>query len=145
MFTKFIPPVLIGGALLVGGVAMTGTASAATPAAPAPVANHATKGQIKHWLRTHRKEIRQAGVDISATTIGVTPQVLVAELTAGNSIAGVATQHRVSPQTVIKALVTAADSKVNQAVTAGQLTSTQAKVIEAKVPVYVTKAVDRTR
>jgi hypothetical protein len=145
MFTKFIPPILIGGALLAGGFAMTGTAYAATPAATAPVANHATKGQIKHWLRTHRKEIRQAGVDVSATTIGVTPQVLVADLKAGNSIAGVATEHGVRPQTVINALVTAADSKVNQAVTAGQLSSTQAKVIEAKVPVYVTKAVDRTR
>jgi hypothetical protein len=145
MFRKVIAPVLIGGALLAGGVAITDTAYAATPAATAPVANHATKGQIKHWLWTHRKEIRQAGVDISASTIGVTPQVLVADLKAGNSIAGVATQHGVSPQTVINALVTAADGKVNQAVTAGQLSSTQAKVIEAKVPAYVTKAVDRTR
>ena len=84
-------------------------------------------------------------MDISATTIGVTPQVLVADLKAGNSIAGVATQHGVNPQTVINALVTAADSKVNQAVTAGHLSSTQAKVIEAKVPAYVTTAVDRTR
>lgn len=145
MFTKYIAPVLIGGALLAGGVAVTGTAYAATPSATSPVANHATKGQIKRWLWTHRTEIRRAGVDISATTIGVSPQVLVADLKAGNSIAAVATQHGVSPQTVINALVTAADGKINQAVTAGQLSSNQAKVIEAKVPTYVTKAVDRTR
>jgi short-subunit dehydrogenase len=144
MFKKVIAPVLIGGALLSGGVAVTGTAYAATPAAT-PVANHATKGQIEHWLRTHRKEIRRAGVDVSATAIGITPTVLVADLKAGNSIAGVATQHGVNPENVVSALVSAADGKVNQAVTAGQLSSTQAKVIEAKLPAYVTKAVDRTR
>ncbi len=144
MLKKFVAPVLIGGALLVGGVAVTGAAYAATPAPTAPVADHATKGQIKDWMRAHRRDIRQAGVAVSAKTIGVTPQVLVADLRAGNSIAGVATQHGVSTQAVVNALVSAADGKVDQFVAAGKLSSTQAKVVEAKIPTLVDKAVART-
>jgi hypothetical protein len=144
MFRKLGASVAIGGALL-GGLAMTGTAYAATPTPAASASpSHATKGQLKHWLRTHRKEIRKAGLDISAQTIGVSPQVLATDLKAGNSIAGVATQHGVSTQTVVNALVTAADGKINQAVSSGKLTQTEANAIEAKVPSLVSKAVDHT-
>jgi predicted DNA-binding protein (UPF0251 family) len=83
-------------------------------------------------------------LDVSAQTIGITPQALKADLKGGNSVAGVATQHNVSPQTVINAIVSAADSKVNQAVTANKLTSTQANKIEAAIPARVTKAVNHT-
>jgi urease alpha subunit len=140
---KIIAPVVIGGALL-GGVATTGAANAATPTASTTAPSHAGKGSVKAWLRSHRKELRKAGLDISAKTIGVTPQALRDDLKAGNSIAGVATQHSVSPQTVINALVSAADSQVNQAVSAHKLTSTQASKIEAKIPGRVTKIVNHT-
>ncbi len=143
MLKKIIAPVVIGGALL-GGVATTGAAYAVTPTASTATPTHAGKGQIKAWIRAHRKEIRKAGLDLSAQTIGITPQALRADLKAGNSIAGVATQHNVNPQTVINALVSAADSRVNQAVGAHQLTSTQASKIEAKIPGRVTKVVNHT-
>jgi len=141
MRNKLIAPVVVGG-LLLGGLALAtpGVAAAATPTDPS--ATHATKGDITSWVRSHRKEIRKAGVTISAKTIGVTPQVLVTDLKAGNSIAGVATQHGVSPQTVVNALVSAADSRINQAVTNGKLTAAEASVIEARLPARVTKAVD---
>jgi hypothetical protein len=138
---KIIAPVVIGGALL-GGVATTGTAYAAAP--PASTAAHAGKGQIKAWVRAHRKELRKAGLDLSAKTIGVTTQTLRADLKAGNSVAGVATQHNVNPQTVVSAVVTAADNQINQAVTDHHLTSTQASKIEAKLPGLVTKVVNHT-
>lgn len=141
MLKKVIAPVVIGGALL-GGVAITGTAYAAT--APASTAAHDGKGQIEAWVRAHRKELRKAGLDLSAKTIGITPQALRADLKAGNSVAGVATQHNVSPQTVVNAVVSAADSQINQAVTGHQLTSTQASKIEAKLPGWVTKVVNHT-
>ncbi len=95
-------------------------------------------------MRAHRKELRRAGLSVSAQTIGITPQALRADLKAGNSIAGVASQHNVSPQNVVDALVSAADGKVNQAVNAGKLTSTQASKIEARLPTAVTKIVDHT-
>ena len=63
---------------------------------------------------------------------------------ARRSIAGVATQHSVNPQNVVNALVSAVDARVNQAVTAGKLTSTQASTIEARLPTVLTKVVDHT-
>ena len=67
------------------------------------------------------------GLAISAKTIGgITPQQLAAELKAGNSIAGIASQHNVPAQSVVKALVTVADGKINQAVNAGKLNATVA-------------------
>jgi hypothetical protein len=141
MLKRIIAPVVIGGVLL-GGVAATGTAFAATPSATAQA--QTGKGAAKAWIRAHRKELRKDGLDVSAQTIGITPQVLKADLKAGNSVAGVATQHNVSPQTVINALVSAADNQGNKAVTANKLTSTQANKIEALIPARVTKAVNHT-
>jgi hypothetical protein len=141
---KVIAPVVIGGALLAGGVTSAGVAGAATPAASTTAPNTANKAHAKAWLRAHRKELRKAGLDISAKTINITPQALVTDLKAGNSIAGVATQHSVSPQTVINALVSAADGKVNQAVNAHKLTSAQANKIEAALPGRITKIVNHT-
>jgi hypothetical protein len=143
MLKKLIAPVVIGGALL-GGVAATGTAYAATPTTSSTAQAHAGKGDAKAWIRSHRKELREAGLDVSAKTIGITPQSLRADLKAGNSVAGVATQNNVNPQTVISALVSAADGQINQAVTDQKLTSTQANKIEAKLPGRVTKIVNHT-
>lgn len=143
MLKKLIVPVVIGGALL-GGVATAGTAYAAAPAATTTAPKQAGKGQFRTWVRADRKELRRAGLDTSAKTIGITPQTLRSDLKAGNSIAGVASQHNVNPQNVVDALVGAADTRVNQAVTAGKLTSAQGSKIEAKLPTVVTKIVDHT-
>ncbi len=142
MFKKIIAPVVVGGVLL-GGVATAGAAYAAAPTAAATAPSHAGKGQLKVWVRSHRKELRQAGLDTSAQAIGITPQALRSDLKAGNSIAGVATQHGVDPQTVINDLVNAADSRINQAVP-GKLSSAQAQKIEARLPARVTKVVNHT-
>jgi len=142
MFKKIIAPIVVGGVLL-GGVATAGVASAATPNASATAPSHAGKGQLKAWVTSHRKELRKAGLEISAKAIGITPQALRSDLKAGNSIAGVASQHGVNPQTVINDLVNAADSQINQAVP-GKLSSTQAQKIEARLPARVTKVVNHT-
>ena len=146
MLKKFIAPVILGGTLL---VAVGGTASAATPAPAAHAGHHAGhhagKGPLHDWLKANRKAIRTQAVDISATTIGITPQVLVTDLKSGESIAQVATANHVQPSTVIAALVSAADAKVGQAVSAGTLTSAQGQKIEAKLPAFVTKVVDKVR
>ena len=143
MLKKIIAAIVVGGALLVG-VASTGTASATTPtvavSATAPAGSH----PLAAWLRTHRRQIRRAGIAISAKTIGVTPKELVTELRSGKSIAGVAGEHGVSAQTVIDAIVSAADTRVNQAVANNKLTSAEANKIESALPGYVAKAVNRT-
>jgi hypothetical protein len=143
MLKKFIAPVVVGG-LLLGGIAFAGTAYAAAPATSTTIQTQAGRAQLRAWVRAHRKELRKAGLDVSAKTIGITTQALRADLKAGNSISGVASQHNVDPQNVVNALVSAADTRVNQAVNAGKLTSAEASKIEAKLPTVVTKIVDHT-
>ena len=142
MKKKLIAPLVIGGTMLAGLGAST-VASAATPAANAST-SHA-KSHVSTWVRTHRAELRKDGLAISAKTIGgITPQQLAAELKAGNSTVGVASQHNVGAQTVVNALVTAADGKINQAVNAGKLNATVAHRIEAKLPTRISKIVNHT-
>ena len=138
MVKKIVAPVVIGGALLFG-VGTVGVANAAGASTPA------SKGQIKAWVKSHPKGAAQElAWPWRAKTIGITPQTLAADLKAGSSVAGVATEHNVSPQTVVNALVSAADTQINNAVTAGKLTSTEANRIETVLPTFVTKAVDHT-
>ena len=156
MFKKVIAPIIISVTLL-GGMAVAGNAYASAPAASAKAAQpnaaqHGTAAStqpgahhpLRAWLRAHRRQIRRAGVAISAQAIGVTPQDLVTELRSGKSIADVAGQHQVSAQTVVDALVTAADGTIAKAVSDHKLDSTLAAKIEAALPARMTKAVDHT-
>jgi hypothetical protein len=144
MLKKTIATLVVGGALL-GGVASATTAYAAAPTTTATASSSTASHPLRTWLKAHRKEIRKAGIELSAKTIGITPKALVTELKSGKSVTQVAGEHGVSAQTVVNALVGAADGKVDQAVTAGKLTSTEAAKIKAALPGYVTKAVNRTR
>jgi hypothetical protein len=158
LMAKSIAPVVLAGALL-GGAVFAGTAHADTPvavtaAAPAtgagtpasataatgPKARHA----LRHWLRTHRRELRRAVVAISAKTIGVTPQALVAELHSGKSIAAVATEHGKTAQSVVDALKTAADARLDKAVADHKLKAATASKIEAALTARLTKVVNHT-
>jgi len=147
MMKQILAPVVLSGAV-VGALALSTTAGAATPA-PAPAASatdsaHAGRGAAHAWLKAHRRELRAAGVTISAKAIGITPQTLAADLKAGTSVAAVAGQHNVSVATVVGALDTAAVAEVNQAVGSHRLTQGQADRIEAKLPGLLTTWVNHT-
>ena len=141
---KVIASCVIAGTL-VGGVAAGTAAYASSPSAPVAATAHTGSHPLRAWVLAHRRELRRDGVAISAKTIGISPQALVTELRSGKSIADVAGQHGVSAQTVVNALDSAADAKINQAVTNHKLTEAQAKTIEARLPARLTKAVDRVR
>jgi hypothetical protein len=141
MLKKLIAPVVAGGVLL-GGLAAGGVASAATPATSTTPAAHAGAPKAHRWLRTHRKDLRAKGLAISASTIGITPQALRADLKSGKSIAQVAAANGSSASAVESALTTAADHAVQQAQSAGKLTSAQAATIEARLPARIDKAVN---
>ena len=146
MLKKIIAPVVVAG-VLVGGALSVGTATAATPA-PATTATTAAapaapgSQHARSWLRAHRRRLLRAGAVISAKTIGVTTKDLVTEVRSGKSVADVAGEHGVSAQTVVNALVTAADARVDKAVAAHKLTSAQATAVKAKLPAWVAKAVN---
>lgn len=140
MFKKFVAPIVVAGLLVGGAVTATaGPASAATPATATATSGHHA---LKVWLKAHRRQLRKAGLAISAKAIGVSPQVLLAELKSGKSVAEVAGEHGVSSQTVVNALVSAADARVDHAVTTDRVTSTEASKIKAALPALVTRAVN---
>jgi len=147
MMRQILAPVVLSGAV-VGALALSTTAGAGTPT-PTPTASatapvHAGKGAAHAWLKAHRKELRTAGVAISAKAIGITPQALAADLKAGTSVAAVAGQHDVRVTTVVGALDQAAVAAVNQAVDSHELTQAQASRIEAKLPGRLTTWVNHT-
>lgn len=150
MFKRVIAPIVIS-VTLMGGVATAGVAYASAPAsaptaatAQPSTATSARPGShlLRAWLRAHRRQIRRAGVTISARAIGVTSQDLVTELRSGKSIADVAGEHGVSAQTVVNDLVSAADGKITEAVSNHKLDSTVAAKLKASLPARFTKAVD---
>ena len=144
MLKRLIAPTVAGG-ILIGSLAMGGAAYAATPTthhADAPTPTHRRGRAARRWLRLHRKDLRREGLSISASTIGITPQALRADLKSGQSIAQVAAAHGSSASAVESALTKAADAAVQQAETAGTLTATQAAKVEARVPARIDKAVN---
>ena len=143
MFKKLVAPIVVGG-VLVGSLAMGGVASAATPTTTPAATPAAHPGALKahRWLRVHGKGARTKGLAISASTIGITPQALRADLKSGKSIAQVASANGSSAAAVESALTAAADKAVTRAETAGKLTSTQASAIEARLPARIDKIVN---
>ena len=139
---KLIAPAVLGIALL-GSLATAGTAGAATPPLSTSTASTpaATHGPGK-WLSAHRPQVRRAVLSISATTIGITRQELVGDLRSGQTLAEVATSHGVKTQTVVSALVHAADAKVDKAVTEHRVSAAQGAKIKSKIEGLVTKLVN---
>ncbi|HEY5013211.1 MAG TPA: hypothetical protein VIK61_10980 [Acidimicrobiia bacterium] len=94
-------------------------------------------------LRKHR--VRKAAVDVAAKTIGVTPDALRAAIASGQSVSAVATAHGVDPKTVVAALVTAGDTRIDQAVANHHLDAARAAKLKARLPEAAQRFVDFTR
>jgi ribosomal protein S20 len=91
------------------------------------------------------KDVIGQGLDTAATTIGITQDQLKTELQSGKSIADVAKAHSVDPQKVIDALTAAANKKLDDAVTAGTITSDQATKIKSNLSQMITAMVNGQR
>jgi hypothetical protein len=108
-------------------------------ATAAPKLVNATPKQL-----AHRKLVAGA-IDVSAKTIGVTPQVLRQAIVSGQSVAEVATAHGVSPTTVVNALVTAGNARIDKAAANHHLTAAQVAKLKARLPKAAQRFVDFTR
>jgi transposase-like protein len=117
-------------------------AGATTSGGSSPTSASATANPNRAARRGVLAGLRKQALALAAKTIGVKPADLANELKAGKSVADVANEHNVQPQTVIDALVHAADNKIEAAKTAGKITPDQASKLEAKVPDTVTKLVN---
>ena len=124
--------------------AAAATANSTQPAAAAPAAAPragviATRVHARR-LRL-RKMLRGAG-DVVTKAIGIDRATLRQGLANGQTIAEIATANHVAPQTVIDALIAAAKTKLEAAVTNGKITSARAAKIEGRLPARVTKLVN---
>ena len=106
---------------------------------------HPGMGPLGRRGRGFGGRILEGMVDVSAKAIGVQPSDLTTELKSGKSVADVANEHKVDPQTVVQAIVDAGNQKIDEAVTNGKLTSTQADKIKSHLPEAAAKFVNHTR
>ncbi len=104
------------------------------------------KGKVaKHAKRAKlRRHARRGAAGIAAKTIGIEPSALVEAVKGGQSIADVAKSHDVEPQAVIAAVVSAANTRIDAAVTAGKIQADRATQIKERLSERVTKLVNAT-
>jgi thymidine kinase len=81
---------------------------------------------------------------VVATAIGITATQLQTELTAGKTIAAIATEHNSTAATVISALVASENSEIDQRVSSGQLTAAQGAQLKTMTVQRVTDEVNGT-
>ncbi|HZR15371.1 MAG TPA: tape measure protein [Acidimicrobiia bacterium] len=114
------------------------------PQAVDKLVNH--KGTAKGTARARlRQQVLKGALQTAADTIHIDRATLVQELRSGKSIADVANEHNVSPDTVSKAIVDAATKQLSSLQSSGKLTADQVQKIEQRLPQAVDKLVNRTR
>ncbi|HMF83257.1 MAG TPA: hypothetical protein VKI01_08280 [Acidimicrobiia bacterium] len=118
-------------ALTIAGLLVAGGASVAAAAGP---------GQ---GGRGHGR-IRVAG-QTAATTIGVSPDELRSQIRSGKTIAQVATDHGVDPNTVVNAIVAALTQQIDQKAAAGTIDTNRAAQAKEKLPNAASRFVNETK
>lgn len=107
---------------------------AATPKAPGDRHGQGRKGVVRHAAK--------AELGVAAKTIGIDEKTLLQELKGGKTVAQVATAHNIAPQTVIDAMVAAANTKIDQAAAAGHIPADKVADAKAKAKAAITKFVN---
>ena len=139
--TQLIAAAVTAAVLGTAGVSIAGAASdGGSSPAGTPAVTGRDNQLSKPAAHRARRTLRH-GLQVAAKTINIEPKALAHELRTGKSIADVATEHGVDPNTVIAALVDAATTKINTAKTNGKLTDEQATKLLANLDERVTKVV----
>ncbi|MBK5331519.1 MAG: hypothetical protein JJD93_06075 [Ilumatobacteraceae bacterium] len=86
-----------------------------------------------------------AGLDVVATTLGMTTDEVRTAMQGGQTIADLAVSKGKTAQDVIDAVVAAATTKINDQVTAGNLTQAQADKLIANVPTIAADFVNNVK
>ena len=129
--------VLASAGVAIAGATGNSPAPASPAAAAAPRAGAIATRVHARRLRL-RKMLRGAG-DVVTKAIGIDRATLRQGLANGQTIAEIATANHVAPQTVIDALIAAAKTKLEAAVTNGKITSARAAKIEGRLPARETR------
>jgi len=130
---------------------IVGSAAAAGATDPTPLraqrsqatASSDAQRSAAHSTLLHRA-IRE-GIRIAAETIGVEPREVITAARSGESISALAAAHDVDRQTIIDALVTAANERIDEAVAAGKVDEERAARIRSRAAAGTARFVDATR
>jgi|tagenome__1003787_1003787.scaffolds.fasta_scaffold20892696_2 hypothetical protein len=124
---KLAAAVALAGAFTVGAVGAADTAFAADSSGTG------TSTQAANGHPRLQAEFRRGAVKVAADTLGVSRQDLRTALKGGQTISEYATSQGKDPQTVVDALTTAANTKLDQLVAAGRFSSDQAASIKSNL------------
>jgi hypothetical protein len=130
------------GVALAGATTNSGTHPSATASPSAAVKTTVRRPAVSAARLRLRLRIRKGAAAVITKTIGIDRKTLRADLASGQTIAQIATAKGVAPQTVIDALVAAATSKLDAAVSAHKITAARATKIEQKLPDRAAKLVN---
>jgi len=157
---KLIATVAVAGLLVVGGAgaafaADDGGSTGPNPATTQPANGQPANGQTANGPSANgarraghpalRRGLRRAALKISADTIHVGVDELRADLRNGQSIAQVAQAKGVDPQTVVDALVKAADARIDSLASTGRITAERAAKLKDRVPDVAQRVVNHVR
>ena len=137
-FKKVVATVALAGAITAGTAGAAFAADSGSTTGSTDPSAQSAKGHPGL-----RKEIRRGGGKVVADTLGVSRADLRAALKGGQSISEYATSLGKDPQTVVDALVNAANTKLDQLVADGKLQQDRADTIKGKVPARVNTIVNR--
>jgi hypothetical protein len=135
-FKKLVAGVALAGALTVG---TAGAAFAADGSSPAPKDPTAQAGKHDGL----RSKIRRGAAKVVTETLGVSRQDLRTALQGGQTLSQYATSLGKDPQTLVDALTTAANTRIDQLVADGTITQERADAIKSKLPARIDKAMNR--
>jgi hypothetical protein len=128
---KLVATVALAGAVTVG------TAGAAFAADSSPSGSTDPSAQTAKGHPALRRAVRRGAVKVITDTLGVTRQDLRTALKSGQTISQYTTSLGKDPKAVTDALVTAADTKIDQLVTNGKLPQDRADTLKGKVAARV--------
>jgi ribosomal protein S20 len=138
--------VAVAGGLVVGGVAggyvisQAATSSPSASASPSTAAPHSGHPGFGGGPAARTQDMQQV-----AGAIGITTTQLQTEMSAGKTIAAIAKEHNIDAATVVSTLVTDENSEIDDAVTAGTITSAQAAQMKTQTTQRVTDMVNGTK
>ncbi len=142
---KFIASSLAGLTLFGGSVAIAAGFAGTAGAEDNSAQSTPDQGQGREGNREQRRDVAKAALKTAAETIGIDAKDLATELRAGKSVAQVATENGVDPQTVIDAMVAKANTRIDEAVANGKLTAERATTLKTKVAKRITTMVNKVR
>jgi ribosomal protein S20 len=133
---KLLATVTVAG-LLVAGVATTAWAADPGGGGSGGGAAGAQQGRRGHGARL--------AIQTAASTIGVQPQDLLAQIKGGKTVAQVATEHGVDPASVVNAIVAAGTARIDQAAAQGTIDASKGDQAKQKLPDFANRFVNEAK